>query len=79
MSEIVAYKDFYTEIIDTINARRYKAFKSLNKHHIEHNFELGEIIVKHQEKQNWGQSIVEKLSTDITKQIDGLSGYSPHN
>ena len=45
----------------------------------EHNFELGEIIVKHQEKQNWGQSIVEKLSTDITKQIDGLSGYSPQN
>lgn len=79
MSEIIAYKDFYTEIIDTINARRYKAFKSLNKHHIEHNFELGEIIVKHQEKQNWGQSIVEKLSTDITKQIDGLSGYSPQN
>ncbi len=79
MSEIVAYKDFYTEIIDTINARRYKAFKSLNKHHIEHNFELGEIIVKHQEKQNWGQSIVEKLSNDITKQIDGLSGYSPQN
>lgn len=79
MSEIIAYKDFYTEIIDTINARRFKAFKSLNKHHIEHNYELGEIIIKHQEKHNWGQSVVEKLSTDITKQIDGLSGYSPQN
>lgn len=42
MSEIVAYKDFYKETIDTINARRYKAYKSLNIHQIEHNFELGE-------------------------------------
>jgi hypothetical protein len=79
MSDIIAYKNFYNEIIDKINSRRYKAYKSLNKHHIEHNFELGEIIVKHQEKQNWGQSIVEKLSKDITKQIDAISGYSPQN
>ena len=79
MNEIIAYKNFYKEVIETINATRYKAYKSLNKYHIEQNYEIGRIIVEHQEKHKWGQSIVEALSKDINKEIDGLSGYSPQN
>ena len=79
MSELVAYSNFLTEVIDTINSAKYKAYKSLNKHHIGQNFNLGKIIVKNQEKNNWGKSIVETLSKDINKVVDGSKGYSPQN
>ena len=43
------------------------------------NFEIGKLIVKNQEVNNWGKSIVDTLSKDINKQIDGIKGYSPQN
>ncbi len=79
MNKISAYNSFFKEIIDTINSSRYQAFKSLNKFHIGQNFEIGRIIVENQKKNKWGQSIVNTLSKDINKQIDGVKGYSPQN
>ena len=79
MNKLSAYNSFFREIIDTINSARYQAFKSLNKIHIGQNFEIGRIIVENQEKHHWGQSIVDTLSKDINKQIDGVKGYSPQN
>tara|TARA_B110000902_G_scaffold239064_1_gene287455 strand:+ start:4124 stop:5179 length:1056 start_codon:yes stop_codon:yes gene_type:complete len=79
MKEIKPYHNFFNEIIQTINSAQYEAYRSLNKHHIGLNFEIGKLIVKNQNSNNWGKSIVDTLSNDITKQIDGISGYSPQN
>jgi predicted nuclease of restriction endonuclease-like (RecB) superfamily len=79
MNKLTGYSSFFREIINTINSSRYQAFKSLNKFHIGQNFEIGRIIVENQEKNRWGQSIVDTLSKDINKQIDGVAGYSPQN
>lgn len=79
MDKLSAYNTFFREIIDTINSAKYQAFKSLNKIHIGQNFEIGRIIVDNQKKHRWGQSIVDTLSKDINKQIDGVKGYSPQN
>ena len=79
MSELKHYDNFFNEIILTINSARYEAYKSLNKHHIGLNFEIGKLIVKNQDINNWGKSIVDTLSQDINKQIDGIRGYSPQN
>lgn len=76
MSELTAYNDFFKAVIDTINSAKYNAYKSLNKYHIGQNFELGKLIVKNQEKNNWGKSIVDTLSRDINKTVDGAKGYS---
>lgn len=79
MNKISAYNSFFGEILDTINSARYQAFKSLNKFHIGQNFEIGRLIVENQDKNQWGQAIVDTLSKDINKQMDGLKGYSPQN
>ncbi len=79
MDKLSAYNSFFSEILETIKSSRYKAFKSLNKFHIGQNFEIGKIIVENQDKNQWGQSIVDTLSKDINKQIDGIKGYSPQN
>lgn len=79
MSDLVAYDKFFKEVISAIKSAKYQAYKSLNKHHIGQNFELGKIIVENQEINNWGKSIVENLSKDLNKVLDGTKGYSPQN
>ena len=79
MNELTTYNEFFNEIIETINKAKYKAYKSLNKFHIEQNFEIGKIIVANQKKYGWGKSIVDRLSKDINRVIDGIKGYSPQN
>ena len=37
MNELTTYREFFNEIIETINKAKYKAYKSLNKFHIEQN------------------------------------------
>jgi hypothetical protein len=65
MNVLSSYNSFFREIIDTINSARYQAFKAINKFHIGQNFEIGRIIVENQEKNHWGESIVDTLSKDI--------------
>lgn len=77
--DINNYKTFINEIITIINSARYNAFKSVNKHHISLNFEIGKQIVINQEKFGWGKSIVNSMSSDINKIINGIKGYSPQN
>ncbi|MCG8409960.1 MAG: PDDEXK nuclease domain-containing protein [Bacteroidales bacterium] len=79
MSDLSEYKSFFNEIIEAINSAKYKTYKSINKFHIEHNFEIGKIIVENQKKHNWGKSIVDTLSKDINKVVDGVKGYSSQN
>jgi predicted nuclease of restriction endonuclease-like (RecB) superfamily len=73
------YHDLFNQIIGTINSSRFAAFKAINKHLTSLYFEIGKLIVDSQAKNNWGKSIVDTLSKDITKIIDGKKGYSPQN
>ncbi len=79
MNDLTTYKRFFQDVLDTINNAKYEAFKAVNKLHIGQNFEIGKLIVQNQEKNNWGKSIVDTLSKDINRVIDGAKGYSPQN
>lgn len=73
------YKIFFEDVVSIINSERFKAFKAINKHHIALNFAIGELIVKNQELHGWGKSVVNRLSNDLKKKLEGSAGYSPHN
>ena len=79
MKDLSKYYDFLKQVLDTINSARYRAYRAINRYNIEQNFELGKIIIENQEANQWGKSIVETLSKDINKTIDGLKGYSSGN
>lgn len=79
MNDLTTYNDFFKEVVNTINSAKYEAYKALNKYHIGQNFEIGKLIVQNQEKNDWGKSIVDTLSKDINKIVDGVKGYSPQN
>ena len=50
MNDLTTYNNFFKKVIDTINSTRYETFKALNKFNIEHNYEIGKLIVENQEK-----------------------------
>ena len=50
MSSLSEYRSFFNEIIEAINSAKYKTYKSINKFHIQHNYEIGKIIVENQKK-----------------------------
>ena len=74
-----SYQSFFNEVVAVINTERFKASQSLNKHQITVNFELGRCIVRSQAEHGWGKSIVDTLSKDLNKVLDGVRGYSPQN
>ena len=77
--KITNYKELFNKVIQVIDETRIKAYKSLTQHQLSLNFEIGKLIVRSQEEQGWGKSIVDDLSKDINKVIDGVKGYSPQN
>ena len=70
------YNNFFNQIVQKIEKARYQAFQSINKHNITLNFEIGKTIVTEQDKHSWGKSVVERLSIDLTKIMEGTKGYS---
>ena len=77
--EITNYKKLFDDVIQLIEKTQIKAYKSLTEQQLSLNFEIGRTIVESQEKQGWGKSVVDDLSKDINKVIDGIKGYSPQN
>jgi hypothetical protein len=47
------YQTLFSQIIETINSSRINAFKAVNRQLISLNFEIGELIVESQNKNNW--------------------------
>ncbi|MFK7932304.1 MAG: DUF1016 N-terminal domain-containing protein, partial [Saprospiraceae bacterium] len=73
------YQKLLESIIDTIQIARSKAYKTLNRHHLLSNFNIGKLIVESQQINGWGKSVVDNLSIDITKLVKGKKGYSSAN
>lgn len=70
------YNQFFNQILQKIEKARYQAFQSINSHNITLNYEIGKTIITEQDKHSWGKSVVEKLSIDLKKAMDGAKGYS---
>jgi predicted nuclease of restriction endonuclease-like (RecB) superfamily len=73
------YNEFFAEVLKEIQSARYRAQVAINKELIQSYFNIGKIIVNKQTEHSWGKSIVEKLSKDVNKYIDGIKGYSSQN
>jgi predicted nuclease of restriction endonuclease-like (RecB) superfamily len=73
------YKQFIIEVKEKIYKAQYEALKQVNEELIKLYWEIGELIVRRQEKHGWGKSIVENLSEDLQKEFPGTKGFSAQN
>ncbi len=67
------------EIKERIRSAQYEALRAVNKELIALYWDLGKMIVERQEKEGWGESVVERLSEDLQKEFSGIKGFSERN
>lgn len=73
------YAKFLKEINDRIRDAQVTALKSVNKQLMSLYWDLGKRIVEKQEKEKWGDSVIEKLAIDLQKAFPAIKGFSARN
>lgn len=73
------YKETLSLIKTEITLVRIKVTKKVVSEQINHYLAIGKIILKKQEEEKWGKSIVEKLAIDLQKDFPNRKGYSARN
>ncbi|SMO89190.1 Protein of unknown function [Saccharicrinis carchari] len=73
------YSDTLEQIRNEIRTAHIKVIRKVVKEQIEHYLNIGRIILEIQESQEWGKSVVEKLSTDLQAEFPNSEGYSARN
>ncbi len=75
----IEYSEWLSSIKVQIHHAQIKASLSVNNELISLYWEIGKSIVEKQELQNWGNSVVEKLSNDLKNQLENVTGFSRTN
>lgn len=73
------YNKMLKEIKETILKARETALRIVNRGLIFLYWNIGEIVVKKQEKQGWGKQVVKKLATDLKMAFPEMTGLSTAN
>ena len=84
MKEIVnlksaEYKNTLIGIIFKIKSSRYEMLKKVNKETIKLYWHIGKTVFQRTEQNDWGKSIVERLSKDLQIEFPGVRGFSSRN
>jgi len=73
----------YPEVLESVKARirtaQIKALLSVNRELMSLYWDIGKTIVRRQEIEGWGRSVVERLSADLQKEFSDIRGFSPQN
>ncbi len=62
-----------------IRSAQYEALKVVNKELITLYWDIGKMIVRRQQGNSWGKSVVEQLAKDLQAEFPGISGFSARN
>ncbi len=74
-----AYSALFSEVKDKIQQAQNRAFLSITREMILLYWEIGQLIVDRQNKQGWGAKVIEKLSSDLRKEIPDSRSFSVRN
>lgn len=74
-----AYLSLLNEILKEIERHRIKAAHELNTTQMQLYFTIGSTIVKKQESNGWGKSVVQQLAIDLKKFTGSSKGFSAQN
>ena len=73
------YKEFLGKLTAEIVAARQKAYQTVNKQLVELYLYIGKNIYEKIEVSKWGEGIVEKLATDLQRELPDIKGFSVQN
>lgn len=78
-NNIKLYTSILEEVKNRIKKAQVKAIFSANAEMISMYFDIGKIIYDLQNKNNWGDAIIPKLSKDIINELPEIKGFSERN
>jgi predicted nuclease of restriction endonuclease-like (RecB) superfamily len=73
------YSELIINLKNKILEERLKVTLSANASMITLYWEIGNEILKRQQKESWGAKIIDRLSLDLKKSFPEMSGFSPRN
>lgn len=78
-SSLKDYAQTLSAIKIKIQEAQIKSVLAANKELLKLYWAIGETIVKKQEQNGWGSSIIERLAKDLQNAFPGIEGFSPRN
>ncbi len=79
ISKDKAYKSWLEALKKRIQASQIKAAIKVNSELLNLYWQLGHEIILKQKEANWGDSIIDQLSKDLTAAFPGMKGFSKRN
>jgi len=73
------YKTLLSQIKSRLQQSRFKAAIQINYELIKFYWEVGNLIIKQQEKSKWGDKLFDALASDLDKSFPNTSGFSKTN
>ena len=75
----INYQPFLQDILVKIQSARYEMLKSVSKQTVLLYWEIGKSVSEKVHNEDWGKSVVEKLSKDLQTEFSGIRGFSSRN
>jgi predicted nuclease of restriction endonuclease-like (RecB) superfamily len=79
MSELQDYSKILHDIKSEIKSGQHRAVLAVNKELILLYWNIGRIILKHQQQEGWGSKVIDRLAKDISFEFPDLKGFSARN
>ena len=78
-TDLKEYNSFLGDIKNKIKLSQQKAFSSVNREMIKLYFNIGLVIDTRQKELGWGAKVIDKLSSDISKEFPQMKSFSTRN
>ena len=78
-AHLVGYDDFLADLKERIRTAQVKAALSVNRELIALYYDVGRRIVERQEEANWGDGVIDQISTDLKAAFPDAKGFSRRN
>lgn len=73
------YRGLLDDLKARVRAAQIKAAIAANRELVQLYWDMGRLIVERQEREGWGQSVIERLADDVQSAFPGLKGFSRSN
>jgi hypothetical protein len=73
------YEEFLGELKERIRAAQIRAALAVNRELALLYWRIGREILARQRDRGWGANVIDRLSSDISRDFPGMKGFSPRN
>ena len=79
----ISNKLYYSEVLGDLKKKiqiaRRNSLTTVNQHLLAVYWEIGNAILHHQFEEGWGAKVIDRLSTDLSREFPEMKGFSVRN